>query len=569
MVTTTADSSSNHHSPIVAAATNNLNFPRKNLPSPWAQVVRGSDAEPPPPSAAVVHQLLSPSSSSESDQLQPSSDPSPPVESSNSDGATAAAAATVDSFNADKASNNVGPKKPAWRRQSNGVEDASAVKVMDAVSWPALSDSTKPSTKLTPEVGASSSKTASDGSQPTPPGPVASHSPWKQAAGAGTGNAKPNPSSNHGGAGRQRPIRRGGVNGNNGAGPVHAVRSFPAPAPALAPAPAPAPSPSPASPPPPPPFPVFRIPSTSFANGVAGVPGLIPRDPYRNNSWGARPPVGSFVPPMVEHRSPSHRGNFGHHPRSDGSYHNYGSRSDQDRQSFAHTRDPHLNHQPRIFPTGVMSPIPPNGPSFAGPQPIPPFVNHAGFPEYCYYPTLQFEAFGGMPFFTHGPPPAMFYPVAETSLTNAIVKQIDYYFSDANLVKDEFLRSNMDAQGFVPISLVAGFHRVKSLTSNIELILDSLRISTVVEVKGDKLRRRNEWMKWLPSAPRQVDFGSTSLGGGSTHNNPETDLEKITLDEVTADRLSSNTIATGHVNVTGESSSQSQLQNGDAKHSTN
>ncbi|MED6146329.1 hypothetical protein PIB30_033438 [Stylosanthes scabra] len=414
MVTTTADSSSNHHSPIVAAATNNLNFPRKNLPSPWAQVVRGSDAEPQPPSAAVVHQLLSPSSSSETDQLQPSSHPSPPVESSNSDGTTAAAA-TVDSFNADKASNNVGPKKPAWRRQSNGAEDASAVKVMDAVSWPALSDSTKPPTKLTPEAAASSSKTASDGSQPTPPWPVASQSPRKQAAGAGTGNAKPNPSSNHGGAGRQRPIKRGGINGNNGAGPVHAVRSFPAP------------SPPPTPPPPPPPFPVFHIPSTSFANGVAGVPALMPRDPYRNNNWGARPPVGSFVSPMIEHRSPSRRGNFGHHPRSDCSYHNYGSRTDQDRPSFAHTRDPHL-HQTRIFPTGVMSSIPPNGPSFAGPQPIPPFVNHAGFPEYCYYPTLQFEPFGGMPFFTHGPPPAMFYPVAETSLTNAIVKQIDYYF---------------------------------------------------------------------------------------------------------------------------------------------
>ncbi|KAL9312580.1 hypothetical protein ACSQ67_018032 [Phaseolus vulgaris] len=100
-----------------------------------------------------------------------------------------------------------------------------------------------------------------------------------------------------------------------------------------------------------------------------------------------------------------------------------------------------------------------------------------------------------MPFLTHAPPPAMFFPVAETPLTNTIVNQIDYYFSDANLVRDEYLRSNMDEQGWVPITLIASFPRVRSLTSNIKLILESLRASTVVEVQGDKLRRRSEWTK--------------------------------------------------------------------------
>ena len=37
------------------------------------------------------------------------------------------------------------------------------------------------------------------------------------------------------------------------------------------------------------------------------------------------------------------------------------------------------------------------------------------------------------------------------------------FCSDANLVKDKFLRSNMDDQGWVPISLIAGFPRVSSL----------------------------------------------------------------------------------------------------------
>lgn len=50
------------------------------------------------------------------------------------------------------------------------------------------------------------------------------------------------------------------------------------------------------------------------------------------------------------------------------------------------------------------------------------------FLEFYYFPTLQLESFGRMPFFTHAPPPAMFFPVAETPLTDVIIKQIDYYF---------------------------------------------------------------------------------------------------------------------------------------------
>ncbi|XP_027926567.1 la-related protein 1A-like isoform X2 [Vigna unguiculata] len=45
----------------------------------------------------------------------------------------------------------------------------------------------------------------------------------------------------------------------------------------------------------------------------------------------------------------------------------------------------------------------------------------------------------------------------QTSLANTIVNQIDYYFNDANLVRDEYLRFNMDEQRWVPISLIASF----------------------------------------------------------------------------------------------------------------
>lgn len=48
----------------------------------------------------------------------------------------------------------------------------------------------------------------------------------------------------------------------------------------------------------------------------------------------------------------------------------------------------------------------------------------------------------------------------------------EYYFSVENLERDFFLRRKMDQQGFLPISLIASFHRVQALTTNVSLILE-------------------------------------------------------------------------------------------------
>lgn len=48
----------------------------------------------------------------------------------------------------------------------------------------------------------------------------------------------------------------------------------------------------------------------------------------------------------------------------------------------------------------------------------------------------------------------------------------EYYFSTENLERDFFLRRKMDQQGFLPVSLIASFHRVQALTTNAMLILE-------------------------------------------------------------------------------------------------
>lgn len=48
----------------------------------------------------------------------------------------------------------------------------------------------------------------------------------------------------------------------------------------------------------------------------------------------------------------------------------------------------------------------------------------------------------------------------------------EYYFSLDNLERDFFLRRKMDQEGFLPIGLIASFHRVQALTTNIGLIVE-------------------------------------------------------------------------------------------------
>ncbi|ONK55849.1 uncharacterized protein A4U43_C10F1600 [Asparagus officinalis] len=109
-----------------------------------------------------------------------------------------------------------------------------------------------------------------------------------------------------------------------------------------------------------------------------------------------------------------------------------------------------------------------------------------------------------VPFVPYQVPNAMFFPALD-SLRAQLLHQIEYYFSDQNLSKDEFLRRHMDDQGWVPISVIARFNRVALLTNQLmqltnniqQFILETMRLSTVVEVQGEKIRRRNVWGNYL------------------------------------------------------------------------
>ena len=92
-------------------------------------------------------------------------------------------------------------------------------------------------------------------------------------------------------------------------------------------------------------------------------------------------------------------------------------------------------------------------------------------------------------------------------LQEAVRHQIDFYFSAGNLVRDLFLRSKMNAEGWIPLHLIASFNRIRMLTPDPSVIVASLAESSVVEISSDQLfmRPKEGSAQWvLPESQRDT-----------------------------------------------------------------
>ncbi|XP_031568865.1 la-related protein 4B-like isoform X2 [Actinia tenebrosa] len=69
-------------------------------------------------------------------------------------------------------------------------------------------------------------------------------------------------------------------------------------------------------------------------------------------------------------------------------------------------------------------------------------------------------------------------------------RQLEYYFSRENLLRDTYLLSQMDGDNFVPIWTVANFNQIKKLTKDLELVKEVLRESSFLQMNDlcDKVR---------------------------------------------------------------------------------
>lgn len=71
-----------------------------------------------------------------------------------------------------------------------------------------------------------------------------------------------------------------------------------------------------------------------------------------------------------------------------------------------------------------------------------------------------------------------------------IRSQVEFYFSDSNFAKDKFMqaRSKMN-DGFIPISVLLTFKRLKALNADENMIKEAVADSNIVELKDDSLRK--------------------------------------------------------------------------------
>ena len=218
-----------------------------------------------------------------------------------------------------------------------------------------------------------------------------------------------------------------------------------------------------------------------------GGPGHAYFNPHGSNgqaySNGYQPQVNGMPPPQSRH--------YGNHERQSMQSPGYQPPKPQARHYRTSSRSqsiPHSNSHSRF-----------SG-SFHGTSPNLANLQTDVANEYGYQPGNQ----GIMSAMPYNPTVEDMYP----SVLIMLELQLVYYFSIENMCKDMHLRKHMDSQGFVPLSVVMGFNRMKALTTDPRMIWHACRSLPDVElihVDGiDLIRRRNDnpvdgWPKWVLS----------------------------------------------------------------------
>ncbi|KAE8707770.1 putative Basic-leucine zipper transcription factor family protein [Hibiscus syriacus] len=469
---------------------NKSHRPMRTDSPPWTEIVRQesdliagsplthSSSSSPPPSKVVTEPHVATEEEEESDE------------------------------NADTGLNDNVGNRPAWNKASKGSTEFGAV--MGAHTWPALSESARFPSKSSSD----SPRGSFDGSSASPSKVSVSQgresvssSLTPQKPVSNRANANSNLAQNHFGPGHQRPMRRNSDNSASNGG-------------------------------------LSQPPSQGH-----GVGSFINNASSRDHTQ-----QGGFVPQSQtggnDHPHPRNSfryRNGGFHPRGDGSHHqNFGGRRNQDHGNHEwngrnfNSRGGHM--QPRVAPRLMRHPPPPPPHGtipFIAHTPMRPFGTPMGYSELTslyVVPAPPPESFRGMPFVA--PIAPVFFPAPESQdsqLHTRIMNQIDYYFSNENLIKDTYLRQHMDEQGWVSIRLIAGFKKISQLTDNLQLITDALQSSAVVEVQDNKVRKRIDWMRWI--LPSFVQFHNRTGQGA-----PVASVENLSMEQRTANHTEGTTV---------------------------
>eukprot|EP00002_Diphylleia_rotans_P003486 TRINITY_DN12408_c0_g1_i10.p1 TRINITY_DN12408_c0_g1~~TRINITY_DN12408_c0_g1_i10.p1 ORF type:complete len:731 (+),score=135.15 TRINITY_DN12408_c0_g1_i10:110-2302(+) len=123
--------------------------------------------------------------------------------------------------------------------------------------------------------------------------------------------------------------------------------------------------------------------------------------------------------------------------------------------------------------------------------------------------------------------------LSHKKLRQVVQTQIEYYFSERNLQRDLYLRSQMDDQGFVPVAFICGFNRLQQLTTDISLVLDVMQDSGVVHTENLKFRPKHDWQRWIfPESQRKTLSLFSPVTAASAMTTPDCASEAGNEDDI-------------------------------------
>lgn len=94
-------------------------------------------------------------------------------------------------------------------------------------------------------------------------------------------------------------------------------------------------------------------------------------------------------------------------------------------------------------------------------------------------------------------------------LERKIVRQIEYYFSDVNMIRDKFLQNEIiKDEGWISLSILTTFKRLQSLTTDFKTIINALKKSSsgLLELNemDNKIRRNPD--RPLPNSQAELEL---------------------------------------------------------------
>ncbi|CAF1571576.1 unnamed protein product [Didymodactylos carnosus] len=93
-------------------------------------------------------------------------------------------------------------------------------------------------------------------------------------------------------------------------------------------------------------------------------------------------------------------------------------------------------------------------------------------------------------------------------LNKKIIRQIEYYFGDVNMVRDKFLKIESEKNdGWIPLSILTTFNRLKSLTTDQDRIMNALKqsFSGLLQLNESENKIRRDPTKPIPGSQQELE----------------------------------------------------------------